>query len=75
MSPLEHERGAAAPDLGNFRGGLVAGTTPAAFATVSGGVLALALADKTVAALQDPVEAASPGDRGGRKKSGCGPVR
>ena len=41
VSAVEHIIGASGPDLGNFRGGLVAGVTSATFAAVSGGVLCL----------------------------------
>jgi MFS family permease len=39
VSAVEHVIGVAGPDLGTFRGGLVAGLTSAAFAAVSGGLL------------------------------------
>lgn len=39
VTSLEHVVGVAGPDLGNFRGGLVAGMTSAAFAATSGGLL------------------------------------
>lgn len=39
VSAIEHVIGVSGPDLGNFRGGLVAGATSASFAVVSGGVL------------------------------------
>ncbi|SFB44330.1 Predicted arabinose efflux permease, MFS family [Amycolatopsis marina] len=39
VSSVEHIIGVSGPDLGNFRGGLVAGVTSASFAVVSGGVL------------------------------------
>ena len=39
VSSVEHVIGAGGPNLGNFRGGLVAGVTSAPFALVSGGLL------------------------------------
>ncbi|WP_116040520.1 MFS transporter [Amycolatopsis palatopharyngis] len=39
VSSVEHIIGVSGPDLGNFRGGLVAGITSASFAVVSGGLL------------------------------------
>ncbi|MEQ4206242.1 MFS transporter [Actinopolymorpha sp. B9G3] len=39
VSALEHIVGVSGPDLGNFRGGLVAGVTSASFAAISGGIL------------------------------------
>jgi MFS family permease len=41
VSAVENIVGVSGPDLGNFRGGLVAGATSAGFAAVSGGVLCL----------------------------------
>ena len=42
ISAVEHIIGVSGPDVGNFRGGLVAGVTSASFALVSGGVLCVA---------------------------------
>lgn len=42
ISAVEHIIGVSGPDVGNFRGGLVAGATSAPFALVSGGVLCVA---------------------------------
>jgi hypothetical protein len=42
VSAAEHVIGMSGPDVGNFRGGLVAGVTSAAFSVVSGGLLCLA---------------------------------
>jgi MFS family permease len=39
VSAVEHIIGVSGPDLGNFRGGLVAGVTSASFAAISGGAL------------------------------------
>jgi MFS family permease len=39
VSAVEHVVGVSGPDLGNLRGGLLAGATSASFAVVSGGVL------------------------------------
>ena len=39
VSAVEHIIGVAGPDLGNFRGGLLAGVTTASFAVVAGGAL------------------------------------
>ncbi|WP_020673491.1 MFS transporter [Amycolatopsis nigrescens] len=39
VSAVEHIVGVSGPDLGNFRGGLVAGATSASFAIISGGAL------------------------------------
>lgn len=39
VSAVEHIVGVSGPDLGNFRGGLVAGATSASLAVISGGVL------------------------------------
>ena len=39
ISAVEHIIGVSGPDVGNFRGGLVAGATTASFALVSGGVI------------------------------------
>lgn len=39
VSAVEHIVGVSGPDLGNFRGGLVAGATSASFAVISGGLL------------------------------------
>lgn len=39
VSAVEHIIGVAGPDVGNFRGGVVAGATSASFALVSGGLL------------------------------------
>ena len=41
VSAVEHIVGVSGPDLGNFRGGLLAGATSATFAVVSGGLLCL----------------------------------
>lgn len=41
VSAVEHVVGVAGPELGNFRGGLVAGVTSGPFAVVAGGVLCL----------------------------------
>jgi MFS family permease len=42
ISAVEHIIGVSGPDVGNFRGGLVAGATSASFALVSGGALCVA---------------------------------
>ncbi|MGC0252228.1 MFS transporter [Pseudactinotalea sp. Z1748] len=42
VTSVEHVIGVAGPELGNFRGGLVAGFTGAAFAAASGGLAAVA---------------------------------
>jgi MFS family permease len=42
VSAVEHIIGVSGPDVGNFRGGVVAGATSAAFSMVSGGLLCLA---------------------------------
>src|SRR5690606_12490796 len=42
VSSVEHVIGVAGPDLGNFRGGLVASWTSAPFALASGGLLCAA---------------------------------
>lgn len=39
VSAVEHIIGVSGPDLGSFRGGLVAGATSASFAVISGGLL------------------------------------
>lgn len=49
VSAVEHIIGVAGPDVGNFRGGLVAGATTASFALVSGGVFCV-LGVATIAA-------------------------
>ena len=41
VSAVEHVVGVAGPEVGNFRGGLVAGVTSGPFAVVAGGVLCL----------------------------------
>lgn len=54
VSAVEHIVGISGPDVGNFRAGLVAGATSAAFAAVSGGMLCVlgiagaALANKSL---------------------------
>lgn len=42
VSAAEHIIGVSGPDIGNFRGGLVASATSAAFSLISGGVICLA---------------------------------
>ncbi|NEB75263.1 MFS transporter, partial [Streptomyces sp. SID14478] len=54
VSSMEHVIGVAGPELGNFRGGLVASATSASFSLVTGG-LAAALAVGVVAAVNGPL--------------------
>lgn len=54
ISSVEHVIGVAGPELGNFRGGLVATATSAPFALVAGG-LSATLAIAAVAALNAPL--------------------
>ena len=54
ISAVEHIIGVAGPDVGNFRGGLVAGATSASFALVSGGLLC-ALCVAAVGAFNRPL--------------------
>jgi MFS family permease len=54
VSSVEHVIGVAGPDLGNFRGGLVAGATSATISLVSGGVLCV-LGVAAVAATHRPL--------------------
>lgn len=54
VSAVDHTIGAAVPDLGNFRAGLVAGLTSGMFALVSGGLLSL-LAVAAIAARNRPL--------------------
>ncbi len=68
VSSVEHVIGVAGPDLGNFRGGLVAGATSAAFSLVSGGamcvlgVLAVGATHRPLRRLRvSALEPASPG--------------
>lgn len=56
VSSVEHVIGVAGPELGNFRGGLLASATSAPFALVFGG-LSAALAIATVAATNGPLRA------------------
>ncbi|MFD4631154.1 MFS transporter [Streptomyces sp. NPDC058284] len=56
VSSVEHVIGVAGPELGNFRGGLLASATSAPFALVSGG-LSAALAIAAVAAANAPLRA------------------
>lgn len=56
VSSVEHVIGVAGPELGNFRGGLVASVTSAPFALVTGG-LSAALGVAVVAALNAPLRA------------------
>ncbi|MEU9335529.1 MFS transporter [Streptomyces sp. NPDC048290] len=56
VSSVEHVIGVAGPELGNFRGGLVASVTSAPFALATGG-LSAALAVAVVAAANGPLRA------------------
>ncbi|MFC8081142.1 MFS transporter, partial [Streptomyces sp. NPDC057307] len=56
VSSVEHVIGVAGPELGNFRGGLVASVTSAPFSLVTGG-LSAALAIAVVAAVNAPLRA------------------
>lgn len=56
VSAMEHVIGVAGPELGNFRGGLVASATSASFSLVLGG-LSAALAVAAVAAVNAPLRA------------------
>ncbi|MEV0780694.1 MFS transporter [Streptomyces sp. NPDC050428] len=56
VSSVEHVIGVAGPELGNFRGGLVASATSAPFALVAGG-LSATLAIAVVAAMNAPLRA------------------
>ncbi|WP_405439618.1 MFS transporter [Streptomyces niveus] len=56
VSSVEHVIGVAGPELGNFRGGLVASATSAPFSLVSGGLTAT-LAIAVVAAVNGPLRA------------------
>lgn len=56
VSSVEHVIGVAGPELGNFRGGLVASATSAPFSLVTGG-LSAALAIAVVAAVNAPLRA------------------
>ncbi|MEV7678573.1 MFS transporter [Streptomyces sp. NPDC088341] len=56
VSSVEHVIGVAGPELGNFRGGLVASVTSASFSLVTGGLLAT-LAVAAVAAANGPLRA------------------
>ncbi|MEV0697888.1 MFS transporter [Saccharopolyspora sp. NPDC050389] len=63
VSAVDHIIGVSGPDIGNFRGGLVAAATSAAFAAISGGllcvacVIGLALTSTPLRRLQIPAEA------------------
>ncbi|MFF3934314.1 MFS transporter [Streptomyces hirsutus] len=54
VSSVEHVIGVAGPELGNFRGGLLASATSAPFALVTGGLSAI-LAIAAVAAINTPL--------------------
>lgn len=54
VSSVEHVIGVAGPELGNFRGGLLASATSASFSLVAGG-LSAALAIAAVAAINRPL--------------------
>ncbi|MEV0041272.1 MFS transporter [Streptomyces sp. NPDC050804] len=56
VSSVEHVIGVAGPELGNFRGGLVASVTSASFSLVAGGLFAT-LAVAAVAAANGPLRA------------------
>ncbi|MDQ0700617.1 hypothetical protein QF048_007059 [Streptomyces sp. W4I9-2] len=56
VSSVEHVIGVAGPELGNFRGGLVASATSASFSLVSGGLSAV-LAIAAVYATNTPLRA------------------
>lgn len=56
VTSMEHVIGVAGPELGNFRGGLVASVTSAPFSLVTGG-LSAALAVAAVAAANKPLRA------------------
>ncbi|TXS48178.1 MFS transporter [Streptomyces sp. t39] len=56
VSSVEHVIGVAGPELGNFRGGLLASTTSASFSLVFGGLSAI-LAIAAVAATNGPLRA------------------
>ncbi|WP_055612700.1 MFS transporter [Streptomyces phaeochromogenes] len=56
VSSVEHVIGVAGPELGNFRGGLLASATSASFSLVAGGLSAI-LAIAAVAATNDPLRA------------------
>ncbi|MGJ7906464.1 MFS transporter [Actinopolyspora sp. H202] len=65
ISSVDHIVGAAGPDLGEFRGGLLAGATSATFAAVSGalccglGILTLAVANRPLRRFTVPNSSAS----------------
>lgn len=59
VSSVEHVIGAAGPELGNFRGGLLASATSASFSLVAGGLSAI-LAIAAVAATNNPLRAYRP---------------
>ncbi|WP_407565847.1 MFS transporter [Streptomyces sp. 184] len=56
VSSVEHVIGVAGPELGNFRGGLVASATSATFSLVTGGLAAVA-AITAIAAANSPLRA------------------
>jgi Transmembrane secretion effector len=79
VSAVDHIIGVSGPDLGNFRGGLVAGATSASFAVISGGflcvlgVIGLAVANTSLrryAPFHEPLPTASGALSGSR-----GPVK
>ncbi|WP_329377437.1 MFS transporter [Streptomyces sp. NBC_01716] len=59
VSSVEHVIGVAGPELGNFRGGLVASATSASFSLVTGGLFATLLV-ALVAAVNAPLRAYRP---------------
>ncbi|MDQ1023241.1 MFS family permease [Streptomyces umbrinus] len=69
VSSVEHVIGVAAPELGNFRGGLLASATSASFSLVAGGlsavlaIAAVAAANAPLRAYRTPTGAAEPADR------------
>ncbi|MFJ8825359.1 MFS transporter [Streptomyces sp. NPDC102467] len=56
VSSVEHVIGVAGPELGNFRGGLIASATSASFSLIAGGLSAV-LATSIVAAVNSPLRA------------------
>jgi hypothetical protein len=56
VSSVEHVIGVAGPELGNFRGGLLASATSASFSLVTGGLSAV-LATAVVAGANTPLRA------------------
>ncbi|MFI6274831.1 MFS transporter [Streptomyces sp. NPDC050988] len=78
VSSVEHVIGVAGPELGNFRGGLLASATSASFSLVAGGlsailaIAAVAATNAPLRAYRTPSGAAEPTERGVAEAAAAG---